>query len=83
MPAFPEFRNAFGKIWPIKIVHKTEAQNLRDPDGNIRIAGEIAIDLEREKYRGHNERPARVIIRIVINCIHINSQSVRNEHFFK
>ena len=83
MPALPEFRNAFGKIRPVKIIYQPKAQDLGDPDGDVRIAGEIAIDLEREKYRGQNERPARVIVRVVINRVHINGQPVRDDHFFK
>ncbi len=56
MPAPPELLQAGRDIRVIEILRKAEAEQQRDTDGNVGIAGEIEIDLEsetidRQQYR--------------------------------
>lgn len=46
MPASPEFRDGRRLVRRIKVHIKPETQQQCDPDRHIRIAGEIAIDLQ-------------------------------------
>ncbi len=48
----------FCKIGAFKVVHEPEAHHLRRADGNVGIAGKVAVDLHAEQQRRKHERRA-------------------------
>ena len=63
MPPTPEFRNRLSCIGIAKILWKLESEHPTKPDGHIRVAGEIEVNLQRvagQAEPGDNERQARV-----------------------
>ncbi len=45
MPAFPEIRDARGKIGLAEVLHEAEAHHEPESDGHVRVAGEVEVDL--------------------------------------
>ncbi len=83
MPALPEFRNIFGKIGALKIIHEVIPHHLGCADSDIGISGKVTIDLESKKVGCHDQRNTCVILGAVINTINQHGEAVRNNHFFK
>ncbi len=55
MPAAPEFTDAAGKVGAFEVLLQINSEELGTADGNIRISGEITIDLDREHNGGDRE----------------------------
>lgn len=54
MPPSPKICNGLGDIGMVKILHGRIAKDLRRPDGNMRIAGEITIYLKGVEKSGQH-----------------------------
>ena len=68
---------------PVKIVSQPEPHDLGRTDGNIRIAGKIAIDLNAEEEGSCNQRHSGILSGIVINLVDDNAQLIGDDHFLK
>ena len=49
VPTAPELRNGFRQIGLTEVLHQVEAQYTGGSDGDIGIAGEVAVDLKRKR----------------------------------
>src|SRR2546427_10674086 len=58
VPSLPKLRNAFCVIRTIEIGHEMEAHDLGRSNGNVRVAGKIAINLNRKKDGSDGQRHA-------------------------
>ena len=62
VPSPPELPDAVGEIWTIKVHVQTDPEKPGSAQRNIRISGEIRIDLKTEQYACQNsERTAAAL----------------------
>ena len=52
MPTTPKLRYVTREIWIVEVAHEFDAEEFSRSDGYVRIAGEIAVDLEGEEDCG-------------------------------
>src|SRR5438128_1816347 len=64
VPASPELRDRAGEIRAPKVRHQAHAQDLGRADRDIRVAGKVAVNLEREEERRDDERKAGEMARL-------------------
>ena len=91
VPAAPEFPDTAGEIGAFKIFFQPDAEKRGAADGNIRIAGEIAVYLQGEHNRGDNIDQSGVIFRLAVDIVYGGSQQsgdnqlleVTNRHQFQ
>src|SRR5438067_209974 len=57
VPARPEFAEAAREVRAVEVDAEVESENARQSDGDARIAGEIAVDLERVEVDADEQRP--------------------------
>src|SRR6185369_7145455 len=48
VPSLPELRRSPGDIWNVEVERQLEAEQPRRPASHVRVAREVAVDLERE-----------------------------------
>src|SRR4030042_114086 len=83
MPSPPEFGHRSGVKRPVEIVHETETHCLGGADGNIRITGKIAIDLNPEKESRCNKWNSGKLCWILINLVDDQRQFISDHYFLK
>ncbi len=83
MPTLPEFRYRPGIIRSLKILHQAEAQNASSADGDVRVAGEIAVNLIGEKESAYGKLQSVVSPRRCINVIDVKGEPVGDDQFFE
>ena len=66
MPTPPELGNAPGEIGVGKIPHELDPEQSRGSDRDVRVAGEVAIDLNRKADRRVQELPPRCRTNMVV-----------------
>ncbi len=57
VPAAPEVGHAGGEVRMVEVLHEPEAHDPRHPAGDVGVAGEVAVDLERKGQRAEVDRP--------------------------
>ncbi len=82
VPTPPVFGNRFGHIGQVEVFRHFEAEQLRGASGDVRVTGEIKIDLEREGISGQPHVEASELIRIGICGLNNNCQVVGENHLF-
>lgn len=83
MPAPPKLRNVARKIREAKIRADFDAEKFRTPDCHVRIAGKIAVNLNRIKH-GDDEQRAPAERRVIApNRVHRFRAIVGDDHFFE
>ncbi len=83
MPSPPMVRCTPGQDRVIKIFHQLETHDSCRTDCNIRIAGKVAVDLERKEHRRKKQCHSIVLFRIVVRKVHVESQPVGDDDFLK
>src|SRR4051812_48882861 len=83
MPAPPEFTDALGKIGIGKVADQFEAQQLRNTDRDVRVAGKVAVNLKRETERRQNQLRAIERRGIRERGVHDRREIVRNDHLLE
>ena len=69
MPPAPEFGDRRRLVRRVEVLREAEAQQQRDADGHVRIAREVAVDLQRVAVDAHQALEARVEQRLVENAV--------------
>src|SRR6478609_5785 len=82
MPAPPEFRNIPGKIREGEISKQFDSKQFGCSYRDVRISGEVAIDLECKEDRPKYKAASGLIRRIRKDHIRIFRALIRNDHFF-
>ena len=83
MPVPPEFRNRRRQIRRSKILHHPKAQDPCRADGDRRIPGKIAVNLNGIEQNRKHHKGSRDALRIGIHPIHHNRNPVRQNHLQK
>ena len=83
VPAAPEVLERHGQIWFVEVAVQVEPEQFRGADRNLRIGGEVEIELEGEKDHGHEARKACCRSRIAVDTVHIYSEPVRYDHLLE
>src|ERR1044071_1362937 len=60
VPARPELAEALRPVRPVDVDAEIEAEYARHPDGDVRVSGEVAVDLERVEVDADQERGRRM-----------------------
>ena len=61
MPAAPELGNVAAEVRIAEVAHQTYAEQLGGADGDVGIAGEVAVDLDGEEDGGQGQGAAAVV----------------------
>jgi len=61
MPTSPEFSDVSGEIGESEVSQQLDAKEPSRSQRDVRITGEIAIDLNGKEKRAQNERATRII----------------------
>lgn len=83
MPAAPELPDGEGKIRVLEIGHKLYAEKPCTADGNVRVAGEVAVYFDGEHHRGDDKDKAHIAVRIVVHLVHHCGEDIRDHQFFE
>src|ERR1022692_543553 len=79
----PEFRNRPGVIGRIEILPQFKPKNLRRPDGDIGVPGEVAIDLVSKEKGGDAKLQAVEIPWSSIDIVDIQRQAISNHYLLE
>lgn len=52
VPAAPKLLDGFREIGSAEVLHQVKAHHPSRPDGHVRVAREVAVDLEGEEHGG-------------------------------
>ena len=83
MPSAPKVPDRDGGVRPVEILHQVDAQKRGASAGNVRIAGEIAVDLDAKQKHSQNDIRTGGTARIAEHLIHIGCEIVGNDDFFE
>ena len=83
VPPAPELLDGAGQIGRVEVLHQPVTQHLRRADGDVGIGGEVAVDLERERHRGHRQRAARGSLVFAVHMVHDHRHPVRNHNLLE
>ena len=83
MPSPPEIPDGVRRVGSVEILHQVNAQQLGGASGNVRIGGEIAVDLEGKAACGEKQLGAGGGGHITVGGVDENGQIVRNDYLFK
>ena len=79
MPAVPEIGHAFSLVGGVEVQRKMKAQQQRQTDSHITVAGKVAINLKGIAINAEKVLQTRIKSRIVKNAFHkIDADIVRN-----
>ena len=83
MPASPEFGDIAAEVGDVEVAHQFDSKQFGRTDGNVAVAGEVSINLEREQDGG--EQQGAACLRLVggKDLIHIDGAVVRHDHFLE
>src|SRR5215211_5392760 len=76
VPAPPEVLQAECEIGPVEVLREDEAEEQRQPDRHVRVAGEVAVDLRGEAVDREQDLRARVGEGVVEDRIHDASRKL-------
>src|SRR5699024_4842897 len=78
----PELRDGRRLVGRIEVLGEAESQQQRETDGHVRIAGKVAVNLERIAVNPHQVLEAAVKHRVVKHAVHeIDADIVRQNRF--
>ena len=83
VPATPELGNIAAEIRHVKVPPQLDAEQLGAPDGNVAVAGEVAVNLNGEQYSGQQQRGAVEPVGVVKDIVHINGAAVSHHHLLE
>ena len=84
MPPAPEFGDGGRAVGGIEVFGETEAHHKGQTDGHIRVAREVAIDLQCIAVDAHQTLEARVEQRLIEDAVHeVQRDVVRNNGLLK
>ena len=83
VPTTPEFGDIAAEIWYIEIAAQTDAEQFGAADGDIAIAREVAINLNREQDGSQEKGGAVVPIGVFENGVDIEATAVGDHHLFE
>ncbi len=83
MPAAPEFADGESKVGAFKVCHQFDAKKLRAADGDVRIAGEIAVNFDGEHDRDNDKDKTDIAVCPVVYFVYGGGEDVRDHQFFK
>jgi len=84
MPAAPEFGDVRRQIRPLEVRRKAIAEQARAATRDVGVAGEVEIDLQREREHAHPRRHIRAApLRVVKICIGYRCIEVRQRDFLE
>ena len=83
MPSTPELGYVAAEIWHVEIAAEPDAEEFGAPDGYVAVAGEVAVDLQREQHGGKEQRGPVVPVGMGKDFVHIKGAAVCNDHFLK
>ena len=76
VPARPELLDGGCRLGVIEVFHKTNAHNSRAADGNIGVAGEVAINLHGKEEGRNYDTGCGGACHLVINRIYVKRDNV-------
>ncbi len=83
MPSSPEFSNVPGEIGIGKIAKQVDTKKTGSTNRNIRVTGEIAVDLEGKEYCAQHMGAAGEVRRFIKYQVSQFCTIICNHHFFK
>lgn len=83
MPTAPEVSHRSGEVRLAEIGHEIKSHDASDSDGNVGIAGEIAIDLDGEEECCNQEHSAGLSVRIVIYALDKRGDQIGDSHLLE
>ncbi len=83
VPAPPEFRDGTGEVGMVEVFHQLHTHHLRRPKCDIGIAGEVAVDLDREGQGRQHQRRTIIVCGVAINRVHEADHTVCNDNFLE
>ena len=83
MPPAPELRDATAEVGRVEVAHQPDPEQLRRPDGNVAVAREVAVNLEREQQRRQQQRAPRMVRVAREHLVHIHRAVVGHHHLLE
>ena len=83
VPSCPEFLDGSCSVGAVKVLHEANAHDSRATDGDIRITGEVAIDLYGEENGSDDDTKTGGFRRIVINGVDEFRDQIGNDDLFE
>lgn len=70
VPAAPELGNVAAEIGYLEVTHQVDAEEFGAADGNVAIAREVTVNLDREKNSSHSQIEAALLADIGPYIVH-------------
>src|SRR5690606_9247672 len=83
VPAAPEFTDRGAAVWRAAVHHQVEPHHACGPESNVRVAAEIAIDLDGEEIGGQGDGKRAIVVRVAVHLVHHHGTAVRDHHLFE
>ena len=83
VPTPPEFGDIPAEIRDVEVPHQLDTEQLGCADGNIRIAGEVPVDLEGKKDGGQQQRAAALRLVGGKHLVHEDGAVIGNDHLLE
>src|SRR5205085_6946764 len=84
MPAPPEFSDARGDVWEVKVLKERKAKHFAEADRHVRVAGEVEVDLQRVTNQSKPSEARRKLIRIELeHQVGIEAKRVCENQFLR
>lgn len=83
MPSAPELGYVTREIGIVEVAHEFDAEEFSGSDSNVRITGEIAVDLESKKNRSKKQRRAGLGVISSPNLIYVRRAVIGYYNLFE
>ena len=83
VPSSPEFRDVAGEVGRFEVGHELDAKEFGGADGDVAVAGEIAVDLEGKVDGSKHEGGTSVLGVVRENVVGIDGTRVGHHHLLE
>ena len=83
VPSLPESARAVREVRQAKVEHEVEAHQLRHAASDVRIAGEVAVDLKGEGQRAEHDVQPRGGAEVIVDRVGDGRHVVGDHHLFE
>lgn len=83
VPAAPKFFHGKGEVGAPKVRPKFYAKKCGAADGNIRIPGKVAVDLDGVHHRGNDKDQSHITVAVVVHLVDRHGKGIGDHQFLK
>ena len=83
VPTAPKFLYGKGEVRTPKVCRQLHAEQSGTADGNVRIAGKVAVDLDGIHHGGDDKDQSHIAAAVVVHLVDGHGKGIRDHQFLK